>query len=136
MTALDGLVVAFIVSLSAMVLTAFLFVVLLAAAPKKPVRKSKFGACTATTSCSMRKKVLHTALLVPPERCGGIPDAIIDQWIQYDQAINGKTPLGRPILKWAYCPWCGEICTWQKLWNEAAPTPEENEGEEWKNPHD
>jgi hypothetical protein len=78
--------------------------------------------------CLMRKKIALTPYSLPQELCG-VSDAEIADFLVFDV----KSPNGRPVLTFRFCPWCGKPWKTTGMIQEAAPqSPEEDEGEDWK----
>lgn len=77
--------------------------------------------------CSMRKKIALTPYSLPEEVCG-VSDAEVADFLIFDM----KSPNGRPVLTFRFCPWCGKPWKVSGQIHEVAPPPPEEEGEDWK----
>lgn len=55
-------------------------------------------------SCQMRRKVqINGFTHVSFEDCG-VPDSVIADFVKWDV----MSPMGRPVLVFNFCPWCGD----------------------------
>ena len=83
--------------------------------------------------CAMRRKIALTPYSLPEEMCG-VSDAEVADFLIFDL----KSPNGRPVLTFRFCPWCGKPWKTTGEIHEAIrpPEPEEEEGEEWKQSDD
>lgn len=84
--------------------------------------------CTATEECVMRRKIALTPFNIPEEFCG-VKDSEVA-----DIATFTTSPLGRPMVIFNFCPWCG--AKWHPMGKThemvRPPAPDEESGEEWK----
>ena len=80
--------------------------------------------------CRLRQKIIVNGFFTLPEETCGIPDSEIADVLTFD-----KSPRGRPVVAFRYCPWCGKH--WEvsgAIQESPSPTesPDEESGEEWK----
>ena len=91
------------------------------------VAKADPGRCTETTQCKLRRKIALTPFNIPEEHCG-VKDSEVA-----DIATFAKSPLGRDVVIFSFCPWCG--AKWYPtgaIHEMVRPAPDEESGEEWK----
>jgi hypothetical protein len=78
----------------------------------------------------MRKKIVLTPYSLPEDACG-VSDVEVADFLIFDV----KSPNGRPVLTFRFCPWCGKPWKVTGQIHEVAPPPPsegEGSGEEWK----
>ncbi len=76
----------------------------------------------------MRKKIVLTPYSLPQDVCG-VSDAEVADFLVFDV----KSPNGRPVLTFRFCPWCGKPWkTTGQIHEVAPPPPDEESGEDWK----
>lgn len=80
--------------------------------------------------CPMRKKIVLTPYSLPENVCG-VSDAEVADFLIFDM----KSPSGRPVLTFRFCPWCGKPWKVTGQIHEVAPPPDEDSGDEWKGEH-
>ena len=87
---------------------------------------------TDAVCCTMRKKILLTPYSRPEDVCG-VSDAEVADFLIFDM----KSPTGRPVLTFRFCPWCGKPWKLSGQIHEVAPPPsEDDDGEDWKTEND
>lgn len=64
--------------------------------------------CTPGVPCPMRVKVSLVALVLPAERCGVLDSELVD-FVVFDKV----SACGAPVLRFRFCPWCGQPWHWQ-----------------------
>lgn len=70
----------------------------------------------AGTCCRLRAKVALFPMTIPEEICG-VPSAELADVMLFDQ----KSPLGKPVITFRFCPWCGKPWTRTGSTFEIAP---------------
>lgn len=85
--------------------------------------------CTKTEECVLRRKIALTPFNVPERYCGVSDAEVADAMATFE-----KSPQGRPIVTFQFCPWCGEkwYPTGRIIEIMRPVAPDEESGEEWK----